>query len=155
MPPAMYHHCEPLFSQKQKQRSCGSLPAAKHPRQKFWTTIFMLIVMLTSLYYSFQLTRAAMPYNRSTPMESLTSQDSPPEFTELREWERNLPQHNLDLPYPEGEGGRFVFFANSKAHPVGWNNKLNDMCVFTLSFLLYLIFYIALENHHLLSNLYI
>jgi len=94
----------------------------------------MLVVMLISLYYSFQLTRAAMPYNKSTPnTEGFTRQDHPPEFAELRGWERNLPQHNLNLPYPEGEGGRFVFFANSKAHPVGWNNKLNDMCVFILT----------------------
>lgn len=91
----------------------------------------MFIVMLASLYYSFQLTRAAIPYHRSIPTESLTSKDHPPEFTGLREWERNLPQHNLDLPFPEGEGGRFVFFANSKAHPVGWNNKLNDMLMNT------------------------
>jgi len=137
----MHHSCEPLLSQKQKPRSCGSLHVTKHPRQKSWTT-FMLIVMVTSLYYSFQLTRASMPYryHRSIPTESLTIGDHAPEFTELREWERNLPQHNLDLPYPEGAEGRFVFFANSKAHPVGWNNKLNDMCVFTLSFPSYLTF---------------
>jgi len=61
------------------------------------------------------------------PLE--TVDDLPPTYTALREWEMNLPQHNLDLPFPEGRTGRYVLFSNSRQYQVGWNNKLNDMCV--------------------------
>ena len=52
---------------------------------------------------------------------------SPPDYTTLRQWEARLPQHNRNLPYPEGRYGRYVLFSNSRASRVGWNNKLNEM----------------------------
>ncbi|KAJ7145044.1 hypothetical protein C8R46DRAFT_1045777 [Mycena filopes] len=36
----------------------------------------------------------------------------PPRFAALRAWEENMPQHNLDLPFPEGKTGRYVKFSN-------------------------------------------
>ena len=51
----------------------------------------------------------------------------PPVYTELRKLEVNLPQHNPNLPFPEGKSGRYVLFSNSRVHLSGWNNKLNDM----------------------------
>jgi hypothetical protein len=30
----------------------------------------------------------------------------PPTYEKLWLWERNLPQHNLDLPFPEGKTGK-------------------------------------------------
>jgi hypothetical protein len=52
----------------------------------------------------------------------------PPQWTELREYERTLPQHNLSLPLPEGRHGRYVRF-NQQIRQLGWNNVLNEMCV--------------------------
>ncbi|KAJ7162950.1 hypothetical protein C8R46DRAFT_1101970 [Mycena filopes] len=49
----------------------------------------------------------------------------PPTFAALRAWEENLPQHNLDLPFPEGKTGRYVKFSN-QMNFVGWNNCLNE-----------------------------
>lgn len=49
----------------------------------------------------------------------------PPTYKKLRQYEDNLPQHNLDLPFPEGRNGRYVKFSN-QAKKLGWNNVLNE-----------------------------
>jgi hypothetical protein len=52
--------------------------------------------------------------------------DQPPTYKKLKEWESNLPQHNLDLPFPEGRTGRYVLFKN-QIQGLGWNNELNEV----------------------------
>jgi len=52
----------------------------------------------------------------------------PPSFDVLRKWERDLPQHNLDLPSPEGKLGRYVKFSNQITR-LGWNNVLTEVYV--------------------------
>ncbi|KAG6879223.1 hypothetical protein C0992_004284 [Termitomyces sp. T32_za158] len=37
----------------------------------------------------------------------------PPTYESLRKWEDNLPQHDLDLPFPEGRTGRYVSLMNA------------------------------------------
>ncbi|KAJ7166373.1 hypothetical protein C8R43DRAFT_877989 [Mycena crocata] len=49
----------------------------------------------------------------------------PPTYETLRKWEADLPQHDLDLPFPEGRTGRYVKFSN-QAKGLGWNNCLNE-----------------------------
>ncbi|KAJ7838801.1 hypothetical protein B0H14DRAFT_3087046 [Mycena olivaceomarginata] len=49
----------------------------------------------------------------------------PPSYEALRKWEDELPQHNLDLPFPEGRTGRYVKFS-TQMNLVGWNNCLNE-----------------------------
>ncbi|KAK7023081.1 hypothetical protein R3P38DRAFT_3536840 [Favolaschia claudopus] len=49
----------------------------------------------------------------------------PPTYETLKKWEDDLPQHNLDLPFPEGKTGRYVKFSN-QMNFVGWNNCLNE-----------------------------
>lgn len=49
----------------------------------------------------------------------------PPTHDAIRTYERILPQHNLDLPFPEGKTGRYVRF-NIQPHGQGWNNILNE-----------------------------
>ncbi|KAG5636177.1 hypothetical protein H0H81_008912 [Sphagnurus paluster] len=50
----------------------------------------------------------------------------PPKYESLRKWEANLPQHNLELPTPEGKNGRYVKFSNQIVM-LGWNNVLNEV----------------------------
>ncbi|KAJ3936055.1 MAG: hypothetical protein NXY57DRAFT_932421 [Lentinula lateritia] len=50
----------------------------------------------------------------------------PPTWTRLRQWEDNLPQHDLSLPFPEGNTGRYVKFDN-QIKMLGWNNVLNEV----------------------------
>ncbi|KAE9389245.1 hypothetical protein BT96DRAFT_968007 [Gymnopus androsaceus JB14] len=44
----------------------------------------------------------------------------PPTYEKLKKWEDDLPQHNLDLPYPEGRTGRYI-------RMLGWNNVFNEL----------------------------
>ncbi|KAI3621367.1 hypothetical protein WG66_014473 [Moniliophthora roreri] len=50
----------------------------------------------------------------------------PPTWERLRKWEDELPQHNLELDFPEGKTGRFVRFSN-QVKRLGWNNALNEV----------------------------
>jgi hypothetical protein len=50
----------------------------------------------------------------------------PPTYKKLRQWETSLPQHNLDLPFPEGKNGRYVKFSN-QANWIGWNNCFSEL----------------------------
>lgn len=50
----------------------------------------------------------------------------PPTYAKLIKWEDDLPQHNLDLPYPEGKSGRYVKFSN-QIKMLGWNNVFNEV----------------------------
>ncbi|KIY53035.1 hypothetical protein FISHEDRAFT_63468 [Fistulina hepatica ATCC 64428] len=50
----------------------------------------------------------------------------PPGYEQLRLWEATLPQHNLDLPFPEGRHGRYVKFSE-QVKRLGWNNVLNQL----------------------------
>ncbi|KAI5118047.1 hypothetical protein M0805_005895 [Coniferiporia weirii] len=45
----------------------------------------------------------------------------PPNFERFYEIERNYPQHNASLPFPEGENGRYMWVSNQH-WGLGWNN---------------------------------
>ena len=38
--------------------------------------------------------------------------EQPPRFYEWHDREKSLPQHDLNLPYPQGREGRYIRFAN-------------------------------------------
>ncbi|KAL0574566.1 hypothetical protein V5O48_007403 [Marasmius crinis-equi] len=56
---------------------------------------------------------------------------TPPDWKELRAFEDSLPQHNLELPFPEGKDGRYVRFSN-EIRQLGWNNVLNEVLINTV-----------------------
>ena len=59
--------------------------------------------------------------------------DPPANWDNLWKWEDDLPQHDVDLPFPEGNTGRYVYFKNQN-QLLGWNNQLNEMYVHSSSF---------------------
>lgn len=61
-----------------------------------------------------------------TPFSSYPLRLGLPQYRDIYEMERTLPQHNLDLEFPEGRTGRYVRFANQIAM-LGWNNVLNEV----------------------------
>ncbi|CAK5269822.1 unnamed protein product [Mycena citricolor] len=69
--------------------------------------------------------RVVLPADDATPSGPVLKLPGPPTYASLRKWEDNLPQHDLDLPYPEGKSGRYVKFSN-EMKLVGWNNCLNE-----------------------------
>jgi hypothetical protein len=59
----------------------------------------------------------------------------PAHHDRLRALERSLPQHNLNLPFPEGRTGRYIWF-NVQPRGQGWNNILAQQCVAALALFL-------------------
>ena|SRR5258708_32964467 len=57
--------------------------------------------------------------------------DPPSNWDKLYKWEDEMPQHDLDLPFPEGRTGKYVYFRN-QIQGLGWNNLLNEMYVHLL-----------------------
>lgn len=51
---------------------------------------------------------------------------SVPSYDDIKAYETSLPQHDLDLPFPEGRNGRFIKF-NVPYQGLGWNNQLQDI----------------------------
>ncbi|KAG8894617.1 hypothetical protein FRB99_001099, partial [Tulasnella sp. 403] len=49
-----------------------------------------------------------------------------PDYLDIRKYELELKQHNMDLPFPEGKDGRFVKF-DAAYNTLGWNNALQDI----------------------------
>lgn len=49
-----------------------------------------------------------------------------PDYERFTLAEQALPQHNLDLPFPEGKTGRYVRFSN-QMNLIGWNNVLSEL----------------------------
>lgn len=86
-----------------------------------------LFLILLSLINTIEDLRKIAIYYAAALVPPVPDFARPPAYTEIRKWESNLPQHNFDLPYPEGKFGRYVLFSNSRTHLSGWNNKLNDM----------------------------
>jgi len=47
-------------------------------------------------------------------------------YDKFHEYEANLPQHNLDLPYPEGRDAKF-FWASNHVADTGWGNAMQEL----------------------------
>ena len=47
------------------------------------------------------------------PQEAWATLDgNPPTYNQYLEYERHLPAHNLDLPYPDGKHAKYIYFAS-------------------------------------------
>ncbi|KAH9966164.1 hypothetical protein BGW80DRAFT_1230443 [Lactifluus volemus] len=51
---------------------------------------------------------------------------NPPRFYEWHDREKRLPQHDPDLPYPQGREGRYIRFSNH-VWGLGWGNAMQEM----------------------------
>ena len=113
---------------KRRRSGClaTTLAAAKRRRR------FLILALAGLLYILYLVTKLRPAWNDVVRKPTM----DPPTWDALREWEENLPQHNPDLPLPEGRHGRYVYFSN-QIQGLGWNNQLNEMYV--PSFLLELI----------------
>ena len=99
-------------------------------RRLFCSLLLLLLVLsaLVTLSFFFDLetiTKDALPDYVSL---LLPDRDSPPKYKKLRKWIHDLPQHDLNLPFPEGRNGRYVKFT-CQVQQLGWNNLLNEVCV--------------------------
>ncbi|TFK51148.1 hypothetical protein OE88DRAFT_1660494 [Heliocybe sulcata] len=95
----------------------------QHQRRIF---IFVGALFVLALFFKFSGHRKSLQFRYSGG--SLTGE--PPSYDALHEWEKNLPQHNMSLPRPEGKNGRYVKFSN-QIKALGWNNVLNEILLCT------------------------
>ncbi|GLB38170.1 hypothetical protein LshimejAT787_0500350 [Lyophyllum shimeji] len=105
-------------------RMSGQL--AGNRRRHYWVLFVVLIVVLFLLTHSASVTKTTSQH----PADSRLRYEEPPTLEKLKKWERELPQHNLDLPFPEGKTGRYVKFSN-QVKRLGWNNALNELLMNT------------------------
>ena len=100
------------------------VPAINKRRQLF---TLLALSLLLFLFLATPIQRyLSLVVFRLESHESHTLPSSPPTYERLRKWEHDLPQHNLDLPYPEGRHGRYVKFTN-QIKMLGWNNVFNEV----------------------------
>ncbi|KAJ6562658.1 hypothetical protein B0H19DRAFT_1069255 [Mycena capillaripes] len=62
------------------------------------------------------------------PTAPQESRPPPPLYEEYRERERNLPQNNMSLPYPDGSHAKFLWAANHGSG-FGWGNYMEEMII--------------------------
>lgn len=74
----------------------------------------------TALIYGY------LPADPSTDFSRRGNVKYPPTWGRMDKFQKDLPQHDLDLPFPEGRTGRYVKFSN-QIRQLGWNNCLNEM----------------------------
>ncbi|KAF9506719.1 hypothetical protein BS47DRAFT_1367182 [Hydnum rufescens UP504] len=66
-----------------------------------------------------------LPRTDVFPIYSNENTSLPPLYPDLQDEERRLPQHNLDLPYPEGRSAKMLRFGN-QIWGLGLNNQLQE-----------------------------
>ncbi|SJL07168.1 uncharacterized protein ARMOST_10511 [Armillaria ostoyae] len=92
------------------------LASGRRPATLVFTLIMAGVMLWLLRYYDLVVNGVLSPV-------SVVDTDRPPNYDWLRQWEHDLPQHNLSLPAPEGKAGRYVKFS-SQTQMLGWNNVL-------------------------------
>jgi hypothetical protein len=126
-------------------RFSGQLSPSR--RRQYWLLFFVVIVVFFVLFHPAHITtklapelasesrpdslpnnpaQEELPQNTTHVVNLKTHWEYPPSWDTLKQWERDLPQHNLDLPFPEGRNGRYLKFSN-QIQGLGWNNVFNEM----------------------------
>jgi hypothetical protein len=105
----------PVSLEKQKQLSSPFRPHAIVPRRIRGSFVGLVILASLALLYRLHTYFASpsddiLDFLRGLPRPE--SGSNPPRFYEWHDREKRLPQHNPDLPYPQGRDGRYIRFAN-------------------------------------------
>jgi hypothetical protein len=86
------------------------------PRPTHWNTWLRPRLILAALA-SFAMFTALVSFFHLGKLDTLTLTETrwasnATNFDEIFSMEAHLPQHNLSLPYPEGQNGRYLRFSN-------------------------------------------
>jgi len=103
--------------------------AFRHSRRKLLICfVICLFVLGVFLHRSYDPVPSPLPV-----LQAQCDPDPPSNWDKLYKWEDGLPQHDVNLPFPEGKEGRYVYFHN-QIQMLGWNNQLNEVFVFLFLF---------------------
>ena len=75
----------------------------------FFLAVLAVLALLFHLHYG---SHDPLKIFHGLPTPEGGSESNPPLFLEWYEREKRLPQHDPNLPYPQGREGRYVRFAN-------------------------------------------
>lgn len=102
---------------------CRSINQLTSTRQRRWTLGSLFLVLIFSSIFWTQRSRDVFKLSKWKGTFDL---DQPPRYERLKKWEMDLPQHDLELPFPEGRKGRYVIFKN-QITGLGWSNVLSEV----------------------------
>ncbi|KAI0246304.1 hypothetical protein BJV78DRAFT_1364921 [Lactifluus subvellereus] len=111
-----------------------SSPAGFRPRsflpRRFRGPLFGLVVF-GAIALLFRLSRFpnSIPDDLRVFLQDLLKPEGgwyPPRFCEWHDREKQLPQHDPDLPYPQGREGRYIRFSN-QIWGLGWGNIMQEL----------------------------
>ncbi|KAI0789484.1 hypothetical protein C8Q75DRAFT_765893 [Abortiporus biennis] len=106
----------PAHRADKKQPSLGVVTGISQVfRRVSRRTTLLLLLTICVVYYWYSWPESMEVYDP----------DKPPLYGDYHQRELALPQHNADLPYPEGRQGKYVWFAN-RVNGVGWGNALQE-----------------------------
>ncbi|KAJ7247751.1 hypothetical protein C8J57DRAFT_1673558 [Mycena rebaudengoi] len=88
--------------------------------------LLRLLALIVFTFAALMLRRPQTRYAANKIAASLGVAGLPPTYRRFRHLEASLPQHSLELPFPEGKNGRYVKFSN-QANYIGWNNCFSDI----------------------------
>jgi hypothetical protein len=108
-----------------KMTSVSSLRLDPVRHRRRWLLYGLLAFAVVALFLVYQSAGLAS----AVPLVDACDPDPPANWDRLYKWEDDLPQHDVDLPFPEGGTGRYVYFKNQIQY-LGWNNMLNEMYVY-------------------------
>lgn len=111
-----YKYLSPGVAACTANASYRFLATGRRPVTLVFTLIMAGVVLWLTRYYDLVVNNVPSPV-------TIVDTDRPPNYDWLRQWEHDLPQHNLSLPAPEGKAGRYVKFS-SQTQMLGWNNVL-------------------------------
>ena len=82
--------------------------AFRHSRRKLLICfVICLFVLGVFLHRSYDPVPSPLPV-----LQAQCDPDPPSNWDKLYKWEDGLPQHDVNLPFPEGKEGRYVYFHN-------------------------------------------
>jgi hypothetical protein len=109
--------------------SCGFLLAPFHRLRGaqrlfilFAVASFLLVIALSKGLDPRRQLRSLLQDHTRTDLDL----SYPPQYSDIKDIQKSLPQHNLNLPFPEGATGRYVRFS-SQVKQLGWNNVLSEL----------------------------
>ena len=121
-----------------KEHRHAPSPFTRVRRSRFFQPLLIAIGLTTFLLYIYR--SSSSHYSEPSSSTSGGSTDGPtltdyshggdvaypPKWDKMAQWQKDLPQHDLNLPYPEGRTGRYLKFSVQIRY-LGWNNCLNEM----------------------------
>ncbi|ESK93147.1 ATP:ADP antiporter [Moniliophthora roreri MCA 2997] len=119
----------PLSDRLRSFQCCGlNILTSKRYSRILLVSIFCFatVVVLWHVEPAERIEFGSVQYSVLPAQDPLGDGSLPPLYEQYHEYERNLPQHDMELPAPDGKSARFIFSANH-AWGSGWGNTLQEM----------------------------